>query len=204
LYAGKPVTRRALGLPDDWSRVKKWLNNTVYCFRASQQIIPERVKKCPEVPTLQNYNVPPPKEFWLSFPKNGLPKTPKTCVNVPVLEEKIRQVQHSLTWAQLRRAEKCVDSLMTGGGAGQRFPLPPCYQKNAQSTVKFGEEVVDTVASWVKKGFVAGPFDYPPLPQFRVNPLMAVDQVEKVRLVLNVSAPKGSSFNDNVVQEGIE
>jgi hypothetical protein len=64
--------------------------------------------------------------------------------------------------------------------------------------------VVDTVASWVKKGFVAGPFDYPPLPQFRVNPLMAVDQGEKVRLVLNVSAPKGSSFNDNVVQEGIE
>jgi hypothetical protein len=33
---------------------------------------------------------------------------------------------------------------------------------------------------------------------------MAVDQGEKVRLVLNVSAPKGCSFNDNVVQEGIE
>jgi hypothetical protein len=44
----------------------------------------------------------------------------------------------------------------------------------------------------------------PPLLQFRVNPLMAVDQGEKVRLVLNVSAPKGSSVNDTVVQEGIK
>jgi hypothetical protein len=90
LFAGKPISRRDLGLPDDWSRVKKWLNNTVYCFRASQQIIPERIKKCPEIPSLQNYNAPPPKEFWLNFPQNSLPKTPKTCVNVPVLEEKIR------------------------------------------------------------------------------------------------------------------
>jgi hypothetical protein len=33
---------------------------------------------------------------------------------------------------------------------------------------------------------------------------MAIDQGEKLRLVLNVSSRKGSSFNDNVVQEGIE
>ncbi len=76
LYAGKPVTRQTLGLPDDWSRVKKWLNNTVYCFRASQQIIPERVKKCPEVPTLQNYNAPPPERVLAQLPAKQLTRDP--------------------------------------------------------------------------------------------------------------------------------
>ncbi len=76
MYAGKPVTRRALGLPDDWNRVKKWLNNTVYCFRASQQIIPERVKKCPEVPTLQNYNALPPERVLAQLPEKRLTKNP--------------------------------------------------------------------------------------------------------------------------------
>jgi hypothetical protein len=40
------------------------------------------------------------------------------------------------------------------------------------------------------------------LPNFRVNPLMAVDQGEKIRLVINMSSPKGNSFNDNIKLEG--
>jgi hypothetical protein len=51
---------------------------------------------------------------------------------------------------------------------------------------------------------VSGPFDQPPLPNFRVNPLMAIDQGEKVRIVLNGSSPKGLSFNDNIKQEAVE
>ena len=46
---------------------------------------------------------------------------------------------------------------------------------------------------------VAGPFDTPPLENFRVNPLMAVKQKNKVRPILNLSAPKNASFNDAVV-----
>jgi hypothetical protein len=38
----------------------------------------------------------------------------------------------------------------------------------------------------------------PPHPEFRVNPLMAVVQKTKVRPILNLSAPKGNSFNDAV------
>jgi hypothetical protein len=125
-------------------------------------------------------------------------------VNVSALKLKILGVQHSLTCAQKQRADRCVDSLERGGSSGQKKPLPPCFQKNAPSTVKFGEEVVDTVASWVKSKFVSGPFDQPPLPNFRVNPLMAIDQGEKVRIVLNVSSPKGLSFNDNIKQEAVE
>jgi hypothetical protein len=58
--------------------------------------------------------------------------------------------------------------------------------------------MTDNVASWVKSGFVAGPFDTPPCEKFRVNALVAVEQNQKVRPCLNVSLPEGKSLNDNV------
>ena len=45
---------------------------------------------------------------------------------------------------------------------------------------------------------VAGPFDFPPLENFRIHSLMAVKQKNKVRPILNLSAPKYASFNDAV------
>ena len=55
-----------------------------------------------------------------------------------------------------------------------------------------------------KKGFVCGPFDNPPFDRFRSNCLMAVDQHEKIRLVLNVSLPENNSFNSNIWDEQLE
>jgi hypothetical protein len=109
-----------------------------------------------------------------------------------------------MTWAQKNWAKNCVNSLLDGGDSGQKINLPACFKKNTPSTVVHGEMVADTVASWIKSGFVAGPFDQPPPPNFRINPLMAVDQGEKIRLVINMSSPKGNSFNDNVKLEGTE
>jgi hypothetical protein len=43
-----------------------------------------------------------------------------------------------------------------------------------------------------------GPFAAPPLKSFRANPLMAAVQKTKVRPILNLSSPKGRSFNDAV------
>jgi hypothetical protein len=65
-------------------------------------------------------------------------------------------------------------------------------------------EVADTIATWVKKGFVSGPFREPPLPKFRINCLMAVNQGTKVRPILNISQPENSSFNDNVDEFELE
>ena len=39
---------------------------------------------------------------------------------------------------------------------------------------------------------------------FRVNPLMVIPKNGKARLVLNVSSPAGSSYNDNVNVHGLE
>jgi len=60
------------------------------------------------------------------------------------------------------------------------------------------------IASWVKKGFVSGPFSEPPLNKFRANCLMAVKQSTKVRPILNISLPKNCSFNDTVDEYELE
>jgi hypothetical protein len=64
--------------------------------------------------------------------------------------------------------------------------------------------VTDTVATWIKCGFAVGPFDEPPLKNFRVNSLVAIDNGVKVRPKLDVSQPLGCSFNSNVQEELME
>ena len=54
------------------------------------------------------------------------------------------------------------------------------------------------------KGFVTGPFDFPPVEGFRPNPLAAVVRNGKVRPVLNMSGPKGKSFNNSVNKDKME
>jgi hypothetical protein len=58
--------------------------------------------------------------------------------------------------------------------------------------------MTDTIATWVKKRFVAGPFETPPFANFRVNMLLAKEEPTKIQPILNLSAPKGISFNDAV------
>jgi hypothetical protein len=71
-------------------------------------------------------------------------------------------------------------------------------QRNAPSAYEHADKFTDTLRDWVAAGVVAGPFRTPPLPRFRANCLMAVARKGKVRPVVNLSSPKGSSFNDNV------
>jgi hypothetical protein len=76
--------------------------------------------------------------------------------------------------------------------------LPFLLEKNAKSAIEHGRAMTDVLATWLKKGFVAGLFDRPPYEGFQGNPLMAAVQRNKIRPILNLSSPKGSSFNDAV------
>ncbi len=105
---------------------------------------------------------------------------------------------------QFERARKALSFLKYGAPSFQKTPLPSCCVKNTPDTSQFGEDVADTIATWLKKGYVSGPFKEPPLPKFRSNCLMAVDQGSKVRPILNVSKPKGESMNDNVEEKDVE
>jgi hypothetical protein len=59
-------------------------------------------------------------------------------------------------------------------------PRPLLSKKNSKAAFNLGQDVTDSIASWIKKGFVAGPFDSPPLPNFRANSILAIPQPNKV------------------------
>jgi hypothetical protein len=156
-------------------------------------------KANPEIVVLEDYRSKPPAVFWDSFPKADMPTKVSTRVDVDKMESMVDKVKSKMLPFQLERARKAISYLRKGAPAHQKLPpLPSCFNKNTSSTYLHGEAVVDTVATWVKNGFAAGPFDAPPLPGFRTNCLMAVDQGLKIRPILNVSSPEGESFNDNV------
>ena len=70
--------------------------------------------------------------------------------------------------------------------------------RNASSAKAQGPAFTKVLAGWFEDGFVAGPFMSPPLPEFRANSIMFVEQKTKVRPILNMSYPEGDSYNNNV------
>jgi hypothetical protein len=103
-----------------------------------------------------------------------------------------------------RTAEKLLKNLEGKAPAPLKNVLPGLMEKNAPSALENGEFMTDVLATWIKKGFVAGPFSETPLVNFRANPLMAAVQKTKVRPILNLSSPKGRSFNDAVNEWAVE
>ncbi len=172
------------------------------CTRVSSGVagveptIPE--KKFPQIPTLRNYRKSPGAGFWSNFPENIRNVRFKPRVKVKLLMRLIRQCWFDWDSHQRRDAKMALRILKRGAITHLKVDLGKLDAKNAASAFEFGEHLTDNIANWVKKGLVAGPFKKPPFRDFRVNPLMAVRQKNKVRPILNLSAPKGSSFNDAV------
>ncbi len=86
----------------------------------------------------------------------------------------------------------------------QSTKLKGCNVKNSKAAIKYGKEVSDTIADWIAKDFVAGPFNNPPVPEFRANSILAIPQANKTRICINVSLPERKSFNDNVDSLALE
>jgi hypothetical protein len=160
--------------------------------------------KWPEIPVLDDYSTKPSENFWEKFPHKELPSVPETSIDIGKLSEKVELLKWKMTTHQYGRCKKAIEYLSKGAPAFQKSELPGCFVKNAHSTLKHGRAITDNIATWVHEGYAAGPFEGPPCPQFRVNPLMAVVQPDKVRPVLNVSSPKGDSFNSMVDENETE
>jgi hypothetical protein len=94
--------------------------------------------------------------------------------------------------------------LSSGAPAFQSACIPECTVPNSKIAFTHGSSVTDTIALWVGKKFVAGPFPTPPLLNFRANSILAVPQASKTRICINVSLSKGKSFNDNVKKLDLE
>ena len=151
-----------------------------------------------EVPVLVDYGKTPDSGFWKCFPKKELPTKPESKIDSKCLNEELEAVKDKISNSSYLRGKKAVSFLVNGAPSYQKSELGSCFVANSNSTIVHGSQVTDNVVTWLKNDFAAGPFDEPPLSNFRVNQLLAVVQPGKVRPVLNVSLPKDSSFNSNM------
>ncbi len=86
---GPQVNRRKLGLPDEWRTVEEWLDDSRDIAATEEPNSPEVILKNPEIKSLPSYVVPPPAEFWDTFPKN-YPKNLNAIVDTERLERLIK------------------------------------------------------------------------------------------------------------------
>lgn len=184
-----------MGIPQ-WDIVSKWLGETL-SLRPPDAKKP-KISLSNNIKQLSDYENPASAEFWSNFPKRTLPKKPITRINVKAFEKEVNKVRNKMSSSEQRRAGKVLHDLKFGASSCQKSELPPISCNNAKTALKYGELLTDKLASWIKQEFVAGPFDCPPMPGFRVNPLGAVERNNKVRPILNMSGPRGASFNDNI------
>jgi hypothetical protein len=133
------------------------------------------------------------------FPKNTDINAVTTSVNTKMLVSVIEQCNNILSPTQLLLANKCIDILKNGSKTPFAYPFEFIRMPNASSAIKHGEFMTDTIAYWISKKFVIGPFKNLPSFDFSVNTLAACTaKKNKVRPIMNLSAPEHCSFNDAV------
>jgi len=197
------VSRNSLGGPNLWSVVFTWLIGSSPPIVTDCTTYNPKKLKHPYILPLDDYNLCPEAEFWTNFPANGLSKGPRTCIKKHRLAILIKKYSKNWDTFQKQVAKRALKILNNGAETVTMSYLPPIRAKNCQSAIIYGKFLTDTVADWVQKKYVAGPFDNPPLFNFRVNPLMAVAQPGKIRPILNLSAPLGRSLNEDIDESTI-
>ena len=160
--------------------------------------------KCPDVPVLEAYDLPPDNEFWRRFPVHPLSQLPSSPVDPDQLEAAIAAVEPALSFTQKYRMLSSLHDIRHGYKTPLLYKLPPLRSKNSPSVLVFGKQFTDSLAWWIQNRYVAGPFHAPPLDDFRVNTMMAVEQKEKIRIIMDLSVPDGESLNDAIDEDELE
>ncbi len=197
------MNRRFLGLPRNWLTIVAWMSACLPAAVAVEERIGLLKKKCPEIPKLSSYASAPEPGFWINFPFFSPPAKPQGKIDTAVLEDLISSCWPTWGVRERKIAQRTLKDLKEGAGTQLERDLTGLKCANAKSAIVHGEMMTDNIAHWVRQKFVAGPFKQPPFKSFRVNALMAVAQKTKIRPVLNLSAPGGTSFNDAVRPEAV-
>ena len=195
-FQGIEVSRIELGLPMNWQETANTLNRKPI---ESKHYIPKSSlfkKKCPEIQKLDSYDQTPPPNFWKTFPKHKNLTDISTPVNVKKLKKLVEQCKDKWSIHEQKIAEKTLKNLSQGTTSKFREKPNKIDSKNSQSAIFYGELITDSIAYWLKKKFIAGPFSTPPFENTCCSPLMANKQKNKIRPILNLSSPEGGSVND--------
>jgi len=203
-YCVTGFSRLHLGLPNDWDIIEAWLINPNITDTDNVVTDNSWTKKCPEIPTLHSYQFPPDMSFWRQFPCRTMPQFPTSPVDADVLQAMVDATTDRLTLSQKFRASQVIKDLKAGFHTPTLYNLPQIRVKNSSSAFIHGDRFTDNLAWWVKQGYVAGPFAVPPYSDFRSNSMMAVEQKNKIRIIMNLSEPEGQSFNDAIDEDDLE
>ena len=148
-----------------------------------------------ELPVLKSYRKAAPQSFWSVFPSN-LVRPGKSSIDPDVLESYGNSLD--LMDDSFRQV---VSDIRFGASLGCRGEARlPTVSKNAASAYKFGPQVSDAIGVWIKKGFAYGPVSKAELPsQAKIAGIMCVEKPNgSVRIILNLSSPKGKSVNSGI------
>jgi hypothetical protein len=186
-----------MGLPQQWFIIFSWLTATppTTPLPPLQRPTP-LVLKHPTIPLLPRYDISPPFRFWFHFPSNPLPTSPVSPINISAFRRLITAANPFWPPKNRRIAHQALHDLLHGANPLWSTPLPAISVPNSHTAFQHGPFVTDTIASWLEEKFVSGPFPFPPFPNFRQNAIIAVEQTDKIRPVLDLSAPHGFSYND--------
>ena len=139
-----------------------------------------------------------PQEIIIQSTNN--PCLPKVKVPIPVQADRLILLldgyDHS-TVAFLRRGFTEGFSIHFDGD------LTEIVSKNLLSAIQQPAVVEAKLSKEINAGRIAGPFETPPFPKFRVSPLGVVPKKvpRKFRLIHHLSYPKGLSVNDGIRHE---
>jgi hypothetical protein len=155
--------------------------------------------KFPDLPVLEDYSKPAPDKYWRIFPSNYTCPT-KTSVNAT----KIEQLVNTLGCTDRARVSRVLERARCGAEIGCVGEFRrPTRSKNSPDSFKHGPQVSDAVATWIIKGFAYGPVKEEDVPAgAKCSGIMTrVKPDGSVRIILNLSAPKGRSVNDGITAE---
>ena len=186
------------GLPCSWEEVEWLLDNSPKVVENESTTVFIYKKKVPSIPTLPDYQKRPTSQFWDNFPFSPLPSYPTASVNTNLLKSLLHELSSSLPPVIIPWGKKAILSLSQGAQAYQLSNLPSLQSHNSSSVYESGEQVTDTLGHWLQSGILSGPFAYRPLIDFRCNTMNCIKKKNKIRLVMDLSSPKGSCYNENI------
>jgi len=118
----------------------------------------------------------------------------------PVNVQKLRQV--------LKGYNPIASSLLIAGfseGFKINFQGTPnvIMSRNLTSAFEQPQVVDEKLVKEIKEGRIAGPYDFPPLPNMQISPVGVVPKKVKgeFRMIQNLSSPYGQSINDGIPKE---
>ena len=147
------------------------------------------------LPLLENYDLPAPQNYC-HWPKNY-----KLEQESKINFELVRKLAVDAGFEDRELLEVVYSDLKYGAHIGCKGHYrEPTISKNAPSAFEYGDRVSDLICEWLQAGYAAGPFEFDEIPEnAKISGLMVkLKPTGKARLILNLSAPKGSCVNEGI------